>query len=197
MIVTAPLLFTQPQLQALLRRNGFKPRVARVGGAIALCESPWFDADVPTSNAHSIGDQDLANATWGYSYGLFQVRSLRSEKGTGGIRDEDRLLDPDFNAHSAKMIRKASGWQSWTTFTNGAYKAYLQDLFPPPPNTYVVVGGDSLSSIAASYGWFSWEDLARANNLHEPYVITIGQWLTLPTVELGVDRSGIVHLGPT
>ncbi len=127
-----------------------------------------------------MGDKDLANDIWGYSYGGFQIRSLRAEKGTGGWRDEDRLLVPRFNARAARAIKRSSGWGAWSTYSSGMYKAYLQDLYPPPPNTYVVLGGDTLSGIASSFGTFTWEDLARANSIHSPYSIFIGQKLTLP-----------------
>lgn len=172
---------TQPEVVDLLRAVGFKPRAAKVGSAIALCEAPTF-TDPPMSDFGAIGDQDLADDVWGFSYGGFQVRSLRAQQGTGGWRDEDRLLEPRFNCRAAKAIRKDLGWDAWSAYTNGAYRAYLQDLYPPPPNTYIVLAGDTLSSIAAAYGTFMWEDLARTNGLHSPYTIFIGQLLTLPTL---------------
>jgi hypothetical protein len=177
----------QSEIEAILLDLGMKPKQARIGGAIALCEAPWGPNEDGEfrSNFGAIGDEELANDTWGYSYGGFQIRSLRSEKGTGGIRDEDKLLVPRFNCRSAMLIkRRWGGWGAWSTYTSGMYKAYLQDLFPPPPNTYVVLGGDNLMSITESFALsgstWTWEDLARLNGLHSPYVIYIGQHLTLP-----------------
>jgi nucleoid-associated protein YgaU len=62
------------------------------------------------------------------------------------------------------------------------YKAYLQDLYPPPPNTYIVVYGDTLMNItdSISNGEWTWEELAFANNLTPPFTIYIGQNLFLP-----------------
>jgi len=154
-------------------------RNARIGSAIAMVEAPARGADVPSADFSKIGDIELANATWGYSYGGFQIRSLRAEKGTGGWRDEELLLDPMFNCMAAQAIQEDSGWKAWSTFVSGQYKAYLQDIFPPPPNTYVVLAGDTLSGIAYTLG-IEWEDLARENNLHSPYTIYIGQHLLLP-----------------
>jgi len=79
------------------------------------------------------------------------------------------------------MIRRLLAVIATGAYTSGAYKAYLQDLFPPAPGTYIVLAGDTLSGIAAKVvGGFTWEDLARTNNLHSPYSISIGQSLTLP-----------------
>jgi murein DD-endopeptidase MepM/ murein hydrolase activator NlpD len=44
---------------------------------------------------------------------------------------------------------------------------------------YTVKSGDTLSSIAASYS-VNWQDIASANNLASPYVLTIGQALCVP-----------------
>ncbi len=172
-------IFTQDEVRLLLIDVGMGEKNAKIGSAIAMCEAPAYNADTPSADFSMIGDIDLADATWGYSYGGFQIRSLRAQKGTGEIRDEDELLRPRFNAKSAKAIKASQGWGAWSTYTSGMYKAYLPEQYPPPPNTYVVVAGDTLSSIGVKLG-VSWEDLARVNNLHSPYRITIGQELVIP-----------------
>ena len=169
---------TQDEVYDLARSVGFNHDNARIASAIAMCEAPASLGDHPASDFGAVGDKELANATWGYSYGGFQVRSLRADKGTGRIRDEERLDEPRFNVKSARAIRLSSGWRAWTTFTNGAYKAYLQDIFPPPANAYVVQSGDTLSSIGNENG-ISWESLARWNGIHSPYTIYIGQIIFL------------------
>lgn len=177
-------LLRQSEIEFILEDLGMRPKQARIGAAIALCEAPAGrtpDGEYQ-ANFSAVGDQELANDVWGYSYGGFQIRSLRVQKGTGKIRDEERLLDPRFNCRSAMKIKRGwGGWGAWSTYNSGMYKAYLQDMYPPPINTYVVMGGDTLESIAANYtGDWTWEDLARVNNLHWPYTIYIGQHLTLP-----------------
>ena len=170
--------FTQPELRQLLRSVGMTKARARIGAAIALCESPAY-TDPPSSDSDAVGDQALANDTWGYSYGLWQVRSLRVHKGTGEYRDEDRLLDPEFNAVSARIIYNYAGWKAWSTYTSGAYKAYLE---PPPEGYYYVIAGDSPSEIAAKFNYaFTWEELMRVNGIHAPYTIYAGQLLLLPS----------------
>ena len=177
------LLLDQLELIALAKKVGFRGKGARIASAIALCEAPAFGMDRPHADPSAIGDQALATNIWGYSYGLWQIRSLRDDKGTGRPRDEDRLPDPLFNARAAYVIKEGSGWGAWSTFSSGMYRAYMQSDYPPVPGTYVVLAGDTLSGIAARLGGFTWQDLARVNGLHEPYSIRIGDTLTLPTVD--------------
>lgn len=170
---------TQDQIAKRLRDRGLVKRQARIGSAIALCEAPTF-TDPPLSDFDLVGDQDLANETWGYSYGGFQVRSLRADKGTGRLRDEELLATVPGNFDAAVAIFRSHGWDAWSTFRSGMYEAYLPDLFPVPPGIYVVVGGDTLSGIADKFGTFTWQELARLNSLHDPYLIRIGDQLVLP-----------------
>lgn len=173
---------TQDEVRELLEDIGMKPRTARIGSAIALCESPLPpDNGVFYSDFDAIGDIELANDVWGYSYGGFQIRSKQDETGTGGWRDADRLLTPRFNCRAANAIRKAAGgWTPWSTYNSGMYRAYLQEMYPPDPGTHVVVYGETLSGIADNIGGFTWQELARVNGIHTPYVISIGQTLVLP-----------------
>ncbi|MES1941689.1 peptidase M23B [Salinisphaera sp. T5B8] len=46
------------------------------------------------------------------------------------------------------------------------------------PDTYTVRRGDTLSKIAATYG-MDWRDLARWNNIRAPYIIEVGQRISL------------------
>lgn len=173
---------TQKQVHDLALKVGFTEENAKIASAIALCEAPYTINHVPHSNFGAIGDQNLANETWGYSYGGFQIRSLRAQKGTGQYRDEEFLPDPLFNLKSARKIKLEQGWTAWTTYQNGQYKAFLPDEFPPPPNSYTVVSGDTLSGIAQriSGGKWGWPELAAYNGILKPYVIKVGQVLLLP-----------------
>lgn len=161
---------------------GFTALNARIASAIAMCEAPYFRDGKPYSDFDAVGDQALANEVWGFSYGGFQIRSLRAQKGTGQIRDEEALPDPMFNLTSARVIKLQLGWNAWSTYSSGMYKAYLPDLYPPAPGTYVVVSGDTLSGIATrlSDGSWTWRQLADLNGLTSPYTLRIGQTLKLP-----------------
>lgn len=86
--------------------------------AIARGESGWRPG--------AVGDRELADATWGPSIGLWQIRSLWADRGTGRTRDPDRLADPLFNARAAYAIsRGGRDWSAWTVYRTGAYRAHL------------------------------------------------------------------------
>lgn len=186
----------QSEVEALCIKYGATKPDARILAAISMVEAPHSEGGKSYSDFDRVGDQELANEKWGFSYGGFQVRSLRSHLNTGLHRDASRLPDPVFNVKSALQILKEQGFSAWSTYNTGQYKALLQDEFPPPPGTYVVVPGDSLSKIASLLKVGTWQDIARVNALKSPYTIFIGQALLLPyflyTVKSGDTLSGIV-----
>lgn len=94
------------------------PEAAVIATAIAWAES---DLD-PTVE----GDINLQDEKWGPSCGLWQIRSLRADTGTGRDRDRERLLDPAFNAAAMATISKGgTDWTAWSMFKNGRYLSYL------------------------------------------------------------------------
>jgi hypothetical protein len=92
------------------------------------------------------GDQSLADAKWGSSWGAWQIRSVRAQKGTGGIRDEDRLRTVEGNAdaavalYEAAKVRRAEGkihpvtkkvwspFDDWTCFLNGWHTGVIPQV---------------------------------------------------------------------
>ncbi len=56
--------------------------------------------------------------------------------------------------------------------------------------TYIVKSGDTLSSIAVKFDIEDWRDLARANNLEEPYSLKVGDELIIPTGETKGESTG-------
>lgn len=97
--------------------GGFRGEDAALMVAIAMGESG--------GNTDATGDVTLQNATFGPSFGLWQVRSIKAQTGTGQERDASRLKDPFFNARSAASIRKSQGLNAWTVFSKGIYKKFL------------------------------------------------------------------------
>jgi LysM repeat protein len=51
---------------------------------------------------------------------------------------------------------------------------------PVEETIYVVASGDTLSTIADKYPGVTWQDIANANNLQDPYPLSIGQELVIP-----------------
>lgn len=99
-------------------RAGFTGEALVTIVAIAKGES-GFDAA-------AVGDVGLQDGTWGPSVGLLQVRSLRVEKGTGGIRDELANLDPAHNARSGWEISgRGRNFRPWSVYTSGSYKQFV------------------------------------------------------------------------
>lgn len=98
---------------------GFDPASATIGTAIALAESGGDDA--------TLGDVNLQDATWGPSYGLWQIRTVKAQTGTGTDRDIVRLTGDDAaQARAAYQISRGGlNWGPWTVFSHGTYTAFL------------------------------------------------------------------------
>lgn len=116
-----------PEEVARLAHSCFRGFDLVIAIAVAGAESGW--------RADAVGDLHLMDETWGPSIGLWQVRSQWAQRGTGGIRDMERLLDPAFNASSACALRATPrGWDHWTAYTARTYETHLpralQAAFP-------------------------------------------------------------------
>jgi hypothetical protein len=137
---------TASQVYAYARGAGFSPSEAVVATAIAKAESGY--------RTDAVGDQRLADKTWGPSVGLWQVRSLNAERGRGTTRDATRLTDPAVNAQSAYAIYKSrGGWSDWSTYKDKAYAANLpeaQSVAGTPVNVGVALPTSSSSSVGGA-----------------------------------------------
>lgn len=192
-------LFTQTQVRALARTVGFKtiapdkntPADDRIISAIAMCEAPASDSRGIYSDFDLVGDQALADKTWGFSYGGVQIRSKRADSGSGRPFDEKRLaVDELFVMKTALLLRNTQGWRAWTTFNTGQYKAFLQDVYKPPAGTYAIQPGDGLIRITAKLGnLWRWEALAYVNGLLKPWTIVVGRSLLLPWINYEVQSG--------
>lgn len=88
-----------------------------VAVAVALAESGG------RTGVH--GDVGIANGKWGPSVGLWQIRSLNADRGTGRQRDEKANTRPAVNARHACQIWVRQGWGPWSTWRHGTYRRYL------------------------------------------------------------------------
>ncbi|GAA4699768.1 hypothetical protein [Phytohabitans rumicis] len=110
---------TPAEVYRALLGAGFPPQAAVTMTAIAGGESGWDDA--------AVGDTRLQNATWGPSYGVFQVRTLKSETGKGTARDIMELTgDLGAQARAAwEISQHGADFTPWTVYTSGRYKDFL------------------------------------------------------------------------
>ncbi|HEV2761003.1 MAG TPA: peptidoglycan-binding protein [Acidimicrobiales bacterium] len=101
---------------------GFRGESLVIAVAIARGES-GFKPD-------AVGDVGLMDDVWGPSVGLWQVRSLHEERGTGGHRDELANVDPAHNARSAWAISGsgANRFRPWSVFTSRRYLDFLEQV---------------------------------------------------------------------
>ena len=105
------------QAYTLARNAGFNPAAAAIMAAIAGGESGYrTDAE---------GDKGITTSVWGPSVGLWQIRSLKADTGTGRPRDASRLKDPVFNAKAAYSVYKSQGYNAWSVYSSGAYRKFL------------------------------------------------------------------------
>ena len=97
---------------------GFRGESLVTAVAIARGESGW--------DSNATGDVSLETEKWGPSVGLFQVRTLRDQTGTGQARDIEQLYDPAFNAQAAFEISSGGrNFQPWTVFTKDIYLQHM------------------------------------------------------------------------
>ena len=101
----------------LARDAGLSKSAAVTATAIAIEET--------NLDPGAVGDTALVTSKWGPSIGLWQIRSLRAETGTGRPRDASRLKDPTFNARAMVAISNGgTNWTPWSVYNSGAYKRH-------------------------------------------------------------------------
>ncbi len=107
------------EVYASLIAAGFPREAAITMTAIAGAESGWRN--------DALGDLNLQDATWGPSYGLFQIRTYKGKTGSGDWRDIAWLTGSDLHQAQAAWHISAQGtnFTPWTVFTNGAYQQHM------------------------------------------------------------------------
>ena len=139
------------QVAAHVVAGGFVGDNRVVGVAVVLAES--------RGRTDAKGDVSLQTDKWGPSIGLFQIRSLKAQKGSGGTRDELANLDPATNARHAHVIFMEAGgrWTPWSTFKNNLHDRFMDRartavaaVASRPDLSAGVVEGEGLSMADAS-----------------------------------------------
>lgn len=110
---------SQAQVTAALASGGFSASGATTMAAIAHAESQL--------DPNAIGDVALENSTWGPSVGLFQIRTLKADTGTGSDRDIQYLQGSVAHQVAAALHISNGGrnFGPWTTYADGDYQKYL------------------------------------------------------------------------
>lgn len=110
---------TYDELVALARSVGVPSGQLDTAAALGLAES--------AGKPDATGDETIQTEKWGPSVGLWQIRSLKTQTGTGQQRDRNALLDPLFNAKAMCAISSGgTDWRPWGAYTNGSYRKFLR-----------------------------------------------------------------------
>jgi hypothetical protein len=128
---------------------GYAAGAGLSGEALAIATAiSWAESK---GDSDAVGDTRLVTSTWGPSIGLWQIRSLNAQRGTGGQRDELANKDPGTNArHMAEISNNGRSWGAWSTYTSGQYRAYLGQARMAAQNPSAVGSGPAASNVSTS-----------------------------------------------
>lgn len=114
---------------AALIAAGFPPAAATTMTQIAGAESGYDDS--------VLGDTGLQTNTWGPSFGLFQIRTLKSDTGRGTDRDISRLAGSIGEQAEAAYDISGGGkdFSPWSVFTKGLVTPALTTPADLPAST--------------------------------------------------------------
>ncbi len=146
---------TPAGIATLALEHGCAVNVAPVATAIAMAESG--------GSPGAQGDTTLMTPTWDWSAGLWQIRGLKAERNTGGLRDSVANQNAAKNAAAMYVISSGcTNWTPWSTYNNGAYLRFMgiadqavryvysyyekhghrfPAVAPPDPNAVIPTGG--------------------------------------------------------
>lgn len=127
---------TPGDIYATARAAGLNSAQAVIATAIALGESGGDDT--------SVGDQSRQTPTWGPSVGLWQIRTLVAETGTGSDRDIRALQGNPARQAQAMFHISESGknWTPWKVYTKGTYSKFMGQA------TAAMTGGTAITGVS-------------------------------------------------
>jgi hypothetical protein len=112
--------WTPEDIYAACIAAGFTASAATTMTAVSQAEDD-------TGDDTRIGDVALEDGYWGPSVGVFQVRTVKSQTGTGQDRDVSALTG-DLLAQARAAYDISGGGEDftpWTTYTAGKYQLFL------------------------------------------------------------------------
>lgn len=105
-------------IATLALKHGCSAAAAPIATAVAMAES----GGAPGAQ----GDISLMTPEWDWSAGLWQVRGLKAQRGTGQLRDSIANQNPEKNAAAMYVISSGcSDWFPWSTYNNGMYTGFM------------------------------------------------------------------------
>lgn len=130
---------TATDIYKISRAAGLSVADSVMAVAIGLAESSGDDT--------AIGDVNLQNATWGPSVGIWQIRTLKAETGSGSNRDINALRgNPARQADAmAAISQQGSNWSPWTVYNKGTYEQYLKQAETAAAATGAVIQPTALT----------------------------------------------------
>lgn len=131
-----PTSATSPVDPSIQNYGGGAGTLTPVGIATLALEAGCSASAAPTATAVSMaesggspsaqGDITLMTAQWDWSAGLWQIRGLRAERGTGALRDS--VANQAATKNAAAMYTISNGctdWTPWTTYNIGVYQQFM------------------------------------------------------------------------
>lgn len=106
-----------------LQAVGFQGQMLEDFAAISLAESG--------RQVSCIADEHLVDAKWDVSYGVWAIRALKEQQGTGQCRDIERLRKNDFHDQTVcawEISGQGKTFQPWSVTHSNRGKPYLQYL---------------------------------------------------------------------
>jgi lysozyme-like protein len=175
------------QIYADLRVAGYSAAAAVVQTAIAEAESGGDDT--------ARGDLGIQTGTWGPSFGLYQIRTLKADTGRGGDRDIAWLAQSDANQAKAAydISQHGANFSPWTTYTRGTYTKFLPDAraaagAAPRSSTTPTATPAQVGPDWAPWNWGSTLDAATAN-ARSTALVGLFVVLGLALLGLGLTRA--------
>lgn len=174
---------------------GFPPDKAQTLTEIELAES--------NGNERALGDVGLENSTWGPSYGVPQIRTLKAQTGTGSDRDIN-FLSGGLAAQDKAAFDISHGgtdFSPWSTFTSGAYRKFASTVSAVTGNsgagsgaTETVAGSGSSPFPTFGPSWLPWNLPSDAGNAAVSQVESGARGIVLEAVAV-VGGLTLIALG--
>lgn len=118
------LLISYGETKYVLEQAGFTPEDVNIFLALARVEGQNDLRCLGDDKAPYFNQRTGNGKHWGESIGLWQIRTIQEENGTGTCRDMSRLKDSIENqAQCAKEIRQA-GLSQWSAYGTPGYRQW-------------------------------------------------------------------------